>query len=310
MKTLFVCLTLRCLCVVLAAASPAAAEAHDGPEHEVDEITAEIKKHGESEELLVQRAIEYRLIGKNDEAVADLKKALKLKPLSVPAHRELSRAYSAMGKGEEAFKVVNRGLAGAKPGVDRSTMLVLRAEMYRVANEPRKALEDVELAIKGWSGNVDWYLLRSDLQGLLKLHVERLTGLQEGVRDTGSGLLDAELVDAYLDAGRFAEAFAKIDAELKSTRLRSTWLIRRARVFLASSKTKEARDDLAAAVTELTKRINPKAPDPTLLADRGLANELLGDFEAAKADFETARAKGHSDEWVAERLRALKGKRK
>jgi len=37
--------------------------AHDGPEHEIEELTEQIAKEGESADLLVQRAIEYRFWG-------------------------------------------------------------------------------------------------------------------------------------------------------------------------------------------------------------------------------------------------------
>ncbi len=310
MKTLTLRLKFLGLPLTLAASLCLSAMAHETAEHEVDELTEQIRKHGESEDLLVQRAIEYRLLGKNEEAVADLKRALKLKPLSTPAHRELSRAYTALGKGGEAFKTVNRGLAAARDAAERSTLLVLRAEMHRAANGLKEALDDVQTAIAGFPGNVDWYLLRSDVQGLLKRHEQRIAGLEEAIRETGSGLLDGEMVDAFIDAGRHAAALAKIEPELKSARLRSTWLVRRARVYLATGKRAEGRSDLTAAVAELNRRINPLAPDPSLLADRGLAHELLGDQESACKDYELARAKGHADEWLAEHLRALKAQAK
>lgn len=48
----------------------AAAVAHDGPEHEIDELTERIEKEGESANLLLQRAIEYNVLGKYGEVSA------------------------------------------------------------------------------------------------------------------------------------------------------------------------------------------------------------------------------------------------
>src|SRR5580765_7172604 len=40
------------------------APAHEGPEHEIDELTARIKIEGESADLLLQRGIEYNVLNK------------------------------------------------------------------------------------------------------------------------------------------------------------------------------------------------------------------------------------------------------
>src|SRR5687768_8049740 len=77
------------------------ASAHDGPEHEIEELTERIAKVGESADLLIQRAIEYGVLGKAAEAAKDLERALYYEAHSVTARRELSRAYFAMGKTNE-----------------------------------------------------------------------------------------------------------------------------------------------------------------------------------------------------------------
>jgi len=78
-------------------------------------------------------------------------------------------------------------------------------------------------------------------------------------------------------------------------------------VRLAAGKTEEAKSDLEAALLELDRRMNATSPDPSLLADRGMARELLGKKEEARKDYEQARDKGLTDEWVRDRIRLLKG---
>ena len=72
--------SLRTVIVALAACGSvvmgAAVFAHDGPEHEIDELTARIKSEGESADLLLQRAIEWNVLNKTAEAIKDLERAL------------------------------------------------------------------------------------------------------------------------------------------------------------------------------------------------------------------------------------------
>ena len=280
--------------------------AHEGPEHEIDELTERIKKEGESDDLLLQRAIEYKVLGNNAEAAKDLERALQFNADSIPVQRELSRAYTALGKTNEALQTVSRALKHAGDGADHASLLIVRAEIFQARKEYKKGLEDADKAIQELPGNVEWYLLRSQLHADLKQKKERVKGLEEGVRETGSGMLEGEWIDALIENGQHKVALEKIEAEMRDSRLQSTWLIRRAKVRLATGQKDEATSDLRAAVEELNKRATGSSPDPLLLADRGLAYDLLGEKEDAKKDYEKAREKGVNDEWLRERLRVLK----
>jgi len=282
------------------------ASAHEGPEQEIEELTERIKKEGESGELLIQRAIEYKVLGKYAEAAKDLERALQFDANSILAQRELSRNYIALGKTNEALQTASRALKNTSEGPDHASLLIVRAEILRDQRENQKALEDADKAIRENPGNVEWYLFRSQLHAALKQKKERIKGLEEGLKETGGGVLEAEWVEALIDNSQYAAALAKIETELKESRVQSTWLIRRAQVRLASGRTNEAQLDLELALEELGKRINTTSPDPSLLADRGLAEELLGRKEDAKKDYESARDKGVTDEWLRERLRAMK----
>jgi tetratricopeptide (TPR) repeat protein len=244
-------------------------------------------------------------LGKFTEAAKDLERALQLDPNSLTAQRELSRAYFALGKTNEALRVVTRALGQPSEGPDRASLLINRAEILKARKEHQKALDDTIRAIREHPSNVEWYLIRSQLQDRLNLPKERIKGLEEGMKETGSGVLETEWIDALIDDGQHARALEKIEGELQSARLRSSWLIRRARVSLAIGKSLEAKSDLETAVEELNRRINATAADPALLADRALARDLLGKKEEARKDYEQARDKGLTDEWVRERIRAL-----
>lgn len=282
-------------------------QAHEGPEHEIAELTLRIEA-GESADLLTQRAIEYQVIGKYAEAAKDLERALKLEEGSVLALRELIRAQFSLGKTNEALSTATRAVKLLRPGPDHAYVLMLRADLLRLSRDLQKALDDANTAIREYPGNVEWYLTRSQLHALLNQKTERIKGLDEGIKATGSGLLDTERVDALIADGQSDEALALIEKELKSSRLRSSWLIRRAKVWLGTGKSEDAKADLEAAIAELDRRLNTKFVDASLLVDRGTALDLLGKPADARKDYEQARDKGFADENLRERIRVLKEK--
>jgi tetratricopeptide (TPR) repeat protein len=295
-------------CLSLAAGGVAVA--HDGPEHEIDELTARIKDEGESADLLLQRAIEYSVLSKTTEAVKDLERALQLEPHSAIVQRELSRTYFAAAKTNEAYDTASRALKDAREGEEHASILMVRSEISRAKKDFPKALDDTERAIRENPEPCEWYLYRSQLQQQLGLKKERIQGLEAGVKETGSGLLEGELIDALIDGGKGESALEKIEAELKDSRLQSTWLLRRAKVRLAMKKKDEAKSDLEAALKELNERLGRGASDPLALVDRGQVYELLGNKEEAKKDYESAQHKGIHNEWLHERLKVVKGEDK
>jgi tetratricopeptide (TPR) repeat protein len=280
---------------------------HEGPEHEIAELTDRLLKEGPSAQLLLERAVEYQILRQYPEAVKDLERAARIEPQSAPILRELGRVYFTTGKTNEALETVTRGLETSVRGAERASLLVTRAEVLRARQDFTRALKDANEAIEEHPGNVEWYLLRSQLQAQLKLRADRVKDLDEAIEKTGSGMLQIEWIDALIDNEQYPLALEKIENELKASRLRSTWLIRRARVLLATARADAAKADLRAAIGELNDRLNPSAPDPSLLADRGLAYELLGDKEKARKDYTAARDKGLVDDWLQSHIRALGG---
>ena len=282
------------------------AQADQGPEQEIEELTERMQKHGESAELLMERAIEYRVLGKLAEATKDLERAALYDATSIPVHRELSRVLFLAGKTDEALAIATGGLAlktGEAP--DLASLRALRAEIWRSKNENKKALEDCDEALRLHAQNPEWYLLRSGLQQRLKMHQERLAGIEEGLAATGAGVLAIERVEAMIDAGQFRAALPLIEAGLSDSRLKSSWLIRRARTFTGLQKKAEAEADLKAALAEIATRISPKNPDVPLLLDKAFALELLGETRDALHFYEAARDKGAADS-VNDKIKALK----
>lgn len=296
---------LRPLALLLGGLLSTCCWAHEGPEHEIEELTEQMKVQGQSADLLVKRAIEYKVLGQFAEAAKDLEQALDLDEASVTAQRELSQAYFALGKTNEALSTVTRALRSGGDSLEQASLFAVRSDILRARREYAKALSDTNEAIRQHPANAEWYLIRSQLQAVLRLKAERVKGLEEGLAQTGSGLLQSEWVDALIENGQHTAAGEVIHKELQLSRWKASWLIRRARLRLESGQAEAARADLTAAIAELDRRLGSSASDALLLADRGLAYDFLGEKDDARRDYRAARSKGLTDEWIRERLRAL-----
>jgi tetratricopeptide (TPR) repeat protein len=187
---------------------------------------------------------------------------------------------------------------------------MIQSDIRRARKDYAKALEAANEAIKEHAESVEWYLSRSQLQQQLGLKKERIAGLDDGIKATGSGLLEGEWLDALIDGGQAKTALARIETELEDARLKSTWLLRRAKVHLALNKKDAAKTDLEAALKEINDRYARATLDPLVLMDRGQIHELLGNKDDARKDYESARDKGVADEWLHERIKALKPEKK
>lgn len=277
---------------VLVGLSLARGFAHDSPEHVAEELTALLQRGGRSAELLLQRATQYRELGRLAEAEADLRAALEVEPSSLGPANDLARVQLHRGHAAEALATLDRAL-DRSPADARAPLLLTRAEIRAAQGDFRTALADCDRAFASTEApELDWHLLRSQLQLRAGKFAEAATGLQKAFEQTGSAVLEAEWIDAMLDAGQAKAALERVEGPLADARWRSSWLIRRARARLVLNDRTRARGDLHAALTELNERLHPTRPDPSLLLDRGLAHSLLGDAAAAGADLAAARAAG------------------
>jgi tetratricopeptide (TPR) repeat protein len=284
-----------------------AARAHEGPEHEIEELSELIAARGDSPHLLVDRAIEYAVLGRNAEAMRDLNRALQLDPEALDALRELARLQFLEGRAADAVVTTSRALrTRPEHPVDRAGLLVLRAEIQSSVGRNREALADCESALRLHGENPEWYLLRSELQRRLKKTRQRVAGIEEGMKRTGAGLLKIERIDALLDARRFREALEAIEEEMPSSRVPGPWLVRRGRARLGLGEREAGREDLRAGLDAIDKTLDRERPDASLLLDQTVALVLLGDRVAARQVLELADQKGR-DPAMAARIREWVG---
>lgn len=281
--------------------------AHEGPEHEIEVLSERLAREGDSADVLLERAIEYRVLGRLSEASRDLQRAVRLAPSDALLLRELAQLELQRGRVSEAMAWVRQALRLTDlSAVERAAVLMIRSHCRAAEGAWKKALDDGSEALRWDPLLVSAYLERSGWQRRLALHRERIAGLEEGIRHTGAGLLQAERVEALLDAGQWSRALEVLEPELAASRLQGTWKIRRARALLGLGRRAEAEPDLRSALDEIESRLPAGAREPSLILERGLAHELLGEREAALRDYQLAVDSGGGDEAVSA-LRRLKG---
>lgn len=300
---------MRLRCAVLAAALALAAPALADPGHEIriEDLNKLITANPAQAELYFQRAMEYREVPRLAEARADLEKVLSLKTGFLPAERELARLEETGGHLPEAISRLERALTA--PAEDQAFHVPSCYEtltgLYLSAGRNEDALTAVEkvFALSPQDASLDDYLLRSEAQRRLGKHADRVRDLLAGQAKLKSALLRFSWIDALIDAGRTAEALPEIEKELPTYRYKSSWFIRRARVYLLDGKKAEAAADLDAALTELNRRILPENPEPSLICDRALIHALQGRFEEARKDLSEAKIRG-AFEWATRTVEA------
>ena len=272
--------------------------AHESPEHRVADLTSEMALTGKSAAALMQRAIEYRALGAFDEAAADLRSVLELEPRSVDALKYLSEIQCEQKQIGRALETIERAIQISPTD---GALYFARATIYAADGKDHLALADCEHAFANRKGELEWYLTRAQLQSRLGCFEDCIAGLKKGLQVTGSAVLNVELIEALIDAGKYREALKRIEPELKESRLRSAWLLRRARARIGLGHIAAAKKDLHAALQELNERISVHTPDITLVVERGTVLALLGQTDAARTDLARALQAG-AKPWLTWRL--------
>ncbi len=288
-------MTLRRFILLALVCSAAGAIADQGHEVRIEDINRLISENPSLPDLYYQRGINYAEIPRFDEARADFEKVLTLSPGFIPAERELAQMDADTGKLAEGIARLRKAIDGAT--ADAAFHLpYCYAVLADLHLRERKDTEALAAAQKGIDMstelNIDLYLFRAEAQRRLGKHDDRVRDLATAKEKVKSYLLVVMWVEALIDAGQTAEALPFIEKELEASRLKASWLIRRARLYLHERKQTQATADLEQALAEIETRLRPERPDLSLLCDRALIYALLGRKSEAATELAGAKAQG------------------
>lgn len=268
----------------------------------IENLTKRIDSGESTAENYYKRAIEYRVLGQIKEAEKDLKMALKRNANFTVARREMTRILSKKGNHKRAILCAEKVIINALTKREKSSAMILLAEVLSNAGEPSEAIKYSSSAFElNPNGKIEWYLLHARLLREIKRDDERPKILHTGYQTTGSIVLRNVWIDSLLECQQYETALPIIEKELLENRLKSSWKIRRAKAYIGTGKINAAMNDLRTCIKELNQRIHPRNPDMTLIADRGLAHALLGNMNTAKNDLAHLVQIG-ADKWVTASL--------
>jgi len=275
--------------------------AHDGPEQVIAAVTAAMRRRGPSSELFYRRGCERRVLGENAAAEADFAAAVAADPTHFSAGVELARIQLAIGRANAAREAIIAAEPFAESEAEKAACHMVRCQIARSTDDLTAALRECKAACRLFPDEAEWVLLRSRLQAELERHAERIRDLASTQAESFNAAVAIELIEAKIDAGSYLGVMNDIETQLAMSRLKGSWLLRRARVLNGLGRDEEARSDLQSAVEEFDLRLDPARPDVGLLIERGLALALLSETAPALSDFEAAKKHG-ADRWALRRL--------
>lgn len=271
---------------------PAVLLGHHSVEETIRELTQKITKVPTAE-LYFKRAIEYRALRKTKESGDDLRAALRLSPHHYSSKMALARLLMASGNYDESRTYSEELRAAAKVPARKIAALFLSAELAHARGDDKGSLQICDSIQKEFPVHDEsielfqaYLLIKSDKSFQAAQLLRKSFGRTQGV------VLRNSWIDASLVAGQFEEVWPVIEKELRDSRYKAAWLIRRARVAQIQGQNAQMQKDLALALEELKTRIKTSRPDLTLVSDRGLARAMMGDKKLAKSDLSLLQKSG------------------
>lgn len=268
--------------------------AHEDPHDVIDTLTHQLE-HAEAKdkaEIYFKRAVEYRISGQKQKAVADFFKYTKLMPDDYLGWLELGRMQDGA---EQRLIFLTRASIVSDSNEGKAQSHYSIAECYYTLNNPKTALKFCQQAIQFQDEkNVTPLLFKSHLLWKLGELEKRVDFLSEVKSRHKSVLIERAWIDAKIDAGQVDEVKAVILKEMEESRFKSSWQIRAALCEAAGSD--EAKEYAELAIKEIDARFNSKRPDVTLLMDLARAYSITGDRAKADVYLKQAKAKRY-DPW-------------
>lgn len=260
--------------------------AHQSVQQAVSHLTAQIQLRPTAD-LHYQRGTKYRALHHPTEAAADFRATLQLDPTHRPAL--LALATLKLGHPVSHSAIATLLTHSSTPSQKREALL-LKTRAFLAKNDLPSANQTIaRVHLIPTTHDQEAYLLHQEILTRLNRPAEAAALLKARlIRNPASIVLRNTWIDTAISAGQPDEVRQIIEEEISTSRFRASWLIRRARIKIFESQ--DPTSDLRTALAELSTRIRPERPDLTLIADRALANALLGQTQKALKDLKTLQA--------------------
>ncbi len=255
--------------------SPAIGRAHPSPSKVVHTLSHRIAEGNPTPTLLVRRGDEFRALGEDLSAIADYQAALKLQADYPSALYGLAHAYFSQQDFDSAITTADRGIRAAANVEQAGPFYAIKARIYerRVAWEA--AVVAWQHALASTRPEVDWFLGEAKSLERLEKFGQARRSLEVAISQNPSVVLRRAWLEMLVKCGDIETAAKPIEAGLARARWKSSWLLLRAKLYLAQDKHAAAQRDAQAALDEINTRLRPGTENSYLAADRELAISLL-----------------------------------
>lgn len=238
---------------------------------------------------LAGRGETYRLMGRNDKALADLTRAIELDPQDSWAIGSRGQVYTALGDHDRAITDLTRAIE-----VDPTTVWIIesRGQVYTTKGDHERAIADYTRAIE--IDPTDSWLIaqRGDSHRLAGRHEAAIADLTRAIEldPTASWPLGSRGW-SFRIIGRFDEALADFDRAIELDENYSWAIANRAITYREMGR----RED---AVRELTRAVSLALDDSWVMAQRGITHQQMGNYDEAIADYTRAIEIEPDNEWI------------
>lgn len=216
--------------------APCSGHAHPGLSKEVDALTEKLHDAPRDVELRLRRAAAYRRLEHFDDALADVRVALRSDPDHAEARLERALVRVAQGRDKAALADLDVVLAGDAPS---SVAWAARARVHAADKRYEAARHDYDRALEQ-RAHPDYFLERGRVDEAREAWDDAASGYREGVERSGAIVLRIALVDVERKRGDTAAALTEVDALLEQVPTRVDWVLLRAEILAESGRAEAA----------------------------------------------------------------------
>ncbi len=234
-------------------------QAH-GPDHEVIQLlTAELEKHPDDPEILLQRGERLRAHGDLAAACLDFQASLRAAPESNHARLRLAMVLRDLGQSSDSLALLDALLGSHRTNLPA---LATRADLLsRIGRHQEAVLDYDTLLQRPGISRPDLYLdrARAILAADTNAAPKALAGIDEGIRRLGPVTsLQLFALDLEERRGATAEALKRLDVLLAGATRKERWWYRRGEILRAAGRPREAQAEYRralAAIESLPERL-------------------------------------------------------
>lgn len=230
------------------------------------------------------RGVAYRAAKRHEESLASIQHALQLVPDYPQALANRGETYRRLNRSEEALADLNQAI---EQGFQEAWIFASRAQVYDRLDRLEESLAEFNRAIDEMAFNDAWgYASRGQVYSQMGRNEEALTDFNRALQlDPKADWILASRGYVYFRLHQYQQALADFDAALQLNAQEGL-------PFAYRGSTHRRMEHYEQAIADLTRAVELGVRNPWVIADRAEARYRLGQGAASLADFDEAEKLG------------------